>query len=135
MGPPSGPGLTEVSVCHASWCRFELPLGAMCGWRGAWGTTTARGAKRAPSNSAGAGPSCGPSGIGCCACAVVAHRASSASAALVAREDRVDEPVLGSFIGLEEAVALHVLVDLFDGLARVQRVDLVDAPARLEDLL
>jgi hypothetical protein len=37
-------------------------------------------------------------------------------------------------LGLEEAVALHVAVDLLLGLAGVGRVDLVDALARLEDL-
>ena len=38
----------------------------------------------------------------------------------------VDQPVLGGLRGREEAVALHVAVDLLLGLARVVRVDLVD---------
>src|SRR3954469_24371762 len=116
MAPPSGPGLRDVSVCQASSCRFELPLAAMNGWRGGRSAATGRGVQRAPSNSAGAGPSRGPSGIGSAARAGAAASATSAAAttALVARDDLVDEPVLGSFIGLEEAIALHVGVDLFD---------------------
>src|SRR4051812_32912029 len=47
----------------------------------------------------------------------------------------VDEPVLDGLVGLEEAVALHVGVHFLSRLARVLGVDLVDAPAGLEDLL
>jgi hypothetical protein len=52
----------------------------------------------------------------------------------VTRDDLVDEAVLGGLIRLEEAVALHVGVHALLGLAGVQRVDLVDALAGLEDL-
>ena len=55
--------------------------------------------------------------------------------ALVALDDLVDEAVLGGLVGLEEAVALHVLVDLLERLLGVLGVDLVDPLARLEDLL
>ena len=49
--------------------------------------------------------------------------------------DAVDEAVLGGLVGLEEAVALHVVMDLLDRLPGVLGVDLVDAPAGLDDLL
>ena len=52
----------------------------------------------------------------------------------VRRDDPVDEAVARGLVGGEEAVALHVRVDLLDRLAGVLGVDLVDAPARLEDL-
>jgi len=39
-----------------------------------------------------------------------------------------------ALVGLEEAVALHVLVDSLLGLPGVQRVDLVDPLRGLEDL-
>src|SRR3954452_22052925 len=138
MAPPSGPGWRDASVCHASSCRFELPLGAMNGWRGGRSAAIGRAVQRAPSNSAGAGPSCGLSGIGSArawAAASARSASASANAGLVARDDFVDEPVLGSLIRLEEAIAFHVGVDLLDRLARVVRIDLVDALARLEDLL
>src|SRR5215207_5880184 len=57
-----------------------------------------------------------------------------AARALVLVDHAVDQAVLRSLICLEEAVALHVAVDLLLGAARVLRVDLVDALARLEDL-
>src|SRR5215207_290463 len=57
-----------------------------------------------------------------------------AARALVLVDHAVDQAVLRSLICLEEAVALHVAVDLLLGAARVPRVDLVDALARLEDL-
>jgi hypothetical protein len=50
-------------------------------------------------------------------------------------QDPVDQAVLDRLRGGEEAVALHVLVDLLDRLLAVPGVDLVDARARLEDLL
>ena len=46
----------------------------------------------------------------------------------------VDQAVLDRLVGLEEAVALHVGVDLLDRLAGVVGVDLVDPPADVEDL-
>ena len=46
----------------------------------------------------------------------------------------VDEPVLDRLLGAEEAVALHVLVQLLDGLPGVAGVDLLGAPAQLEHL-
>jgi hypothetical protein len=49
-------------------------------------------------------------------------------------DDPVDQPVLDGLFGLEEAVALHVDVDLLDGLAGVVGVDLVDLRAGLDDL-
>jgi hypothetical protein len=49
-------------------------------------------------------------------------------------QDPVDEAVLHGLGRLEEAVALHVPVDLLLGLPRVLRVDLVDPLAHLEDL-
>ena len=50
-------------------------------------------------------------------------------------DDPVDQAVLGSLVGLEEAVALHVDVDLLLRLTRVLGVDLVDPLARLDDLV
>src|SRR5262245_35918505 len=47
-------------------------------------------------------------------------------AQLARRHDPVDEAVLDGLLGAEEAVALHVLVDLLLGLVRVARVDLLD---------
>ena len=52
----------------------------------------------------------------------------------MAREDPVDQAVLDGLLGGEEAVAVHVVVDLLDRLAGVVGVDLVDALAQLEDL-
>ena len=49
-------------------------------------------------------------------------------------DDLVDQAVLDGLLGLEEAVALHVLVDLLERLAGVLGVDLVDPLARVEDL-
>ena len=49
-------------------------------------------------------------------------------------DDPVDEPVLDGLVGLEEAVALHVAVDLLLGLPGVVGVDLVGALADVEDL-
>jgi hypothetical protein len=56
------------------------------------------------------------------------------SAALVLVEHLVDQPVLDGLIGLEEAIALHVDVNLLDRLTGVVRVDLVDPLADVEDL-
>src|ERR1700761_4874174 len=53
---------------------------------------------------------------------------------LVLVDHAVDEPVLDGLVGLEEAVALHVLVDLLLGLPGVVGVDLVGALADVEDL-
>ena len=53
---------------------------------------------------------------------------------LVLGDDLVDEPVLDGLLGLEEAVALQVRVDLLDRLPGVVGEDLVDAAAHLEDL-
>src|ERR1700744_971011 len=53
---------------------------------------------------------------------------------LVLVDHAVDEPVLDGLIGLEEAVALHVLVDLLLGLPGVVGVDLVGALADVENL-
>ena len=46
----------------------------------------------------------------------------------------VDQAVLDGLVGLEEAVALHVGVNLLDRLTGVVRVDLVDPLADVEDL-
>ena len=46
----------------------------------------------------------------------------------------VDQAVLDRLVGLEEAVALHVGVDLLDALAGVVGVDLIDPGADVEDL-
>src|SRR5450755_949919 len=54
--------------------------------------------------------------------------------ALVARDHLVDQPVLERLVGLEEAVALHVAVDLLDGPAGVVGVDMLDPLTRLHDL-
>src|SRR6478672_12418570 len=53
---------------------------------------------------------------------------------LVAVDDPVREPVFDRLGGCEEAVALHVAVDLRDRTAGVMRIDLVDAPPQGEDL-
>src|SRR3954454_5389489 len=53
---------------------------------------------------------------------------------LVAVDDPIRQPVLDGFRGGEVAIALHVLVDLRDRVARVMRVDLVDAAALGDDL-
>ena len=50
------------------------------------------------------------------------------------RDHAVDQPVLDGLVGLEEPVALHVVVDLLERLAGVVGVDLVDPPADVEDL-
>ena len=50
-------------------------------------------------------------------------------------QDAVDQAVLDRLLGGEEAVALHVLVDLLDRLAGVLRVDLVEPRAQGERLL
>src|SRR4051794_12435412 len=49
-------------------------------------------------------------------------------------DDAVDQAVLLGLVRPEEAVALHVAVNLLDGASRVMGVDLVDPLARLEDL-
>src|SRR5947209_19984605 len=54
---------------------------------------------------------------------------------LVVVDHPVDEAVLDRLIGLEEAVALHVGVDLLEALPGVLGVDLIDPPADVEDLL
>src|SRR5919198_3435205 len=46
----------------------------------------------------------------------------------------IDKPVVDRLVGLEEAVALHVLVDTVERLAGVTGVDLVDPPPGVEDL-
>ena len=56
------------------------------------------------------------------------------SLGLVVLDDAVDQAVLDRLLRGEEAVALHVRVDLLLGLPGVERVDLVDPLARLEDL-
>src|SRR6185503_16435515 len=53
---------------------------------------------------------------------------------LVAVDDPVREPVFDRLGGCEEAVALHVAVDLRDRTAGVMRIDLVDAAPQGEDL-
>src|SRR6476620_12734211 len=53
---------------------------------------------------------------------------------LAAVDDPVREPVFDRLGGCEEAVALHVAVDLRDRTAGVMRIDLVDAPPQGEDL-
>src|ERR671929_79708 len=55
--------------------------------------------------------------------------------ASVLGDHAVDEAVLDGFVGLEEAVALHVGVHALLRLPRVLGVDLVDALARLDDLV
>src|SRR5580704_14480685 len=52
----------------------------------------------------------------------------------VARQHAVDEAVLDGLIRFEEAVALHVVMHFLDRLAGRGRVDLVDAPAEVQDL-
>jgi hypothetical protein len=52
----------------------------------------------------------------------------------VAFDDAVDQPVVAGLVGVQEAVALHVVMDLGDGLSAVAGVYLVNAPAQLEDL-
>src|SRR5947209_13625692 len=54
---------------------------------------------------------------------------------LVVVDHPVDEGVGCRLIGLEEAVALHVGVDLLEALPGVLGVDLIDPPADVEDLL
>src|SRR3954471_18299532 len=49
-------------------------------------------------------------------------------------EDPVDQAVLDGLVGLEEAVALHVDVDLLVGLAAVLRVNRIDAGTQFECL-
>ena len=53
---------------------------------------------------------------------------------LVLCDHPIDEAVLDGLVGLEEAVALHVGVELLLLLPRVLRVDAVDARARAIDL-
>src|SRR6185437_14207714 len=53
---------------------------------------------------------------------------------LVLLDDPVDQPVLDGLVGLEEAVALHVAVNLLLGLPGVVGVDLVGALTDVEDL-
>src|SRR5690348_1725410 len=49
-------------------------------------------------------------------------------------EHRVDQAVVFRLGGTHEAIALHVAGDLFDGLAGVLGVDLVEPPAEVQDL-
>src|SRR5919202_1983352 len=67
--------------------------------------------------------------------ATTARASGRITSRLVAVDHAIDEAVLRGLAGLEEAVALHVAVDLLLALARVLGVDLVDALARLEDLV
>src|SRR6185312_10054108 len=81
-----------------------------------------------------------PASSGCRpAVAACGHRAGSHATrpsipGLVVLDDPVDEPVLDGLVGLEEAVALHVAVNLLLGLPGVVGVDLVGALADVEDL-
>src|SRR4051794_24370331 len=52
-----------------------------------------------------------------------------------AGQHAVDQPVFDGLIRGEEAVALHVFVDLLDRLAGVLRVDLIEPAAERECLL
>jgi len=52
----------------------------------------------------------------------------------MALDHPIDQPVLHTLLGVEEAVAFHVVVQLLHGLPRVTRVDLLGAAAQLEHL-
>jgi hypothetical protein len=54
--------------------------------------------------------------------------------ASVARDHLVDQPIRERLLGLEEAIALHVAVDLLDRPAGVVGIDMRDPLARLYDL-
>src|SRR4051812_40638227 len=106
----------------------------MNGWRGGSGAYTGLDVAGCPRNG---GRLLGPSGMGSATALPAGPSASSrarTTAFLMARDHLVDQAVLHRFVGLEEAVALHVAVHVLDRLTRVLRVDLVDARARLEDL-
>src|SRR4051794_31247464 len=107
----------------------------MYGWRGGSGAKTGSAVAGCPMKD---GRLFGPSGMGSAAAAPAAPSGSNARTAartlLMAGDHLVDQAVLHRLVGLEEAVALHVAVHVLDRLTRVLRVDLVDAPARLEDL-
>src|SRR5438270_502132 len=49
-------------------------------------------------------------------------------------DDAVDQAVLERFVRLEEAVALHVVMNTLERLPGVLRVDLVDPPTDIENL-
>src|ERR1700760_3074261 len=71
---------------------------------------------------------------GACAARTRSHATGSPISGLVLVDDPVDEPVLDGLVGLEEAVALHVEVDLLLWLSGVVGVDLVGPLADVEDL-
>src|SRR5215213_9184553 len=79
-----------------------------------------------------AAPACASSSASRCPSGTA--RAAEPRTRLVVLDDPVDEAVLDGLVGLEEAVALHVGVDLLDRLPGVLGVDLVDPLARLDDL-